>query len=126
MGPVSHFNQRCRERGIVQTCPDKLFEAIRRAVKAYDRGEPTDFVELVMANEAADSRIWRFFCDDGIFYAVTPMDGQRPMTILTQKMVAAKKAALKARKRGLKFDRNTRKRKEGRREARRGGVEDRF
>lgn len=117
---MSHFNERCRERGIVKTDPDRLFEDIRRAVRMHEQGQEQDVVELVMVNEAADGRIWRFFCEDGIFYAVTPVKGRRPMTVLTQKMVASKKAASKARKRSVKFEPGHKRRKEGRREGRRG------
>jgi hypothetical protein len=86
----SHFSQRCVERGIVSTDTDMLFAGIKWAV---EEGRD-DLVEKVLETEEA--RFFRFRCPDGIFYAVTPLDSGRAMTVLTQDMMRRKKWGAKA------------------------------
>jgi hypothetical protein len=89
----THFQNRCRERGIVSTDLDLLFQGISWAIdNARD-----DLVEMVLKTKKA--RFWRFRCPDGIFYAVTCLRNGRPQTVLTQAMMRKKKfAARKARR----------------------------
>jgi hypothetical protein len=74
-----HFNIRCRERGIVDTDPGWLWNRITESIREGD-----GFVELVKTS--SDNRYWRFFVEDGRFYAVTKVDSPKPVTIYTHEM----------------------------------------
>lgn len=90
---MSHFNERCRERGITRTDPGILFEAIASSVREHDKGRYQERVEYVFTHN--EGRFFRFRCEDGIFYAVVPTDGVRPVTVFTQAMMRAKRRARK-------------------------------
>lgn len=88
----THFHRRCRERGIETADTAALWLWLRWAIEA----ERHDLVDLVLTEGGA--RYWRFTCQDGVFYTVTPIDRPLPMTILTQDMMRNKKRGAKMRK----------------------------
>lgn len=91
----SHFNQRCRERGIVTTDLAKLHAGLRWAIQNGRQ----DLVRFVMTLEDVD--YWRFSCPDGLFYCLTKHGHSNPMTVMTQEMMRHKKWVRKHRcKRG--------------------------
>lgn len=90
----SHFNQRCRERGITTTDLDTLLYGICWAV---EKGRD-DICEKVLTYR--DGRYWRFRCPDGVFYAVTGLKDPRPRTVITQEMLRKKKWAKKQSRKG--------------------------
>lgn len=87
---IQHFEERCRERGIVNTNIADLFKGLQWAI----RSKRWDLVEKVA--EGNGSKYWRFKCPDGIFYAVTPKGKHAPVTVFTQEMMRQKKWAIKA------------------------------
>lgn len=84
---LPHFNKRCIERGIVNTCIDTLFHGLQFA---YDNNRD-DLIEKVMDHDGGS--FYRFRCPDGIFYAY--MRGRYPLTVYTQAMMRAAKFARK-------------------------------
>jgi len=89
MTAKSHFNQRCKERGIVNTDIDDLFQRLRFAAQ----NGRDDLIEKVLEHDGG--AFYRFRCEDGIFYAY--MVNCYPVTIYTQKMMRAAKFARKRR-----------------------------
>jgi hypothetical protein len=90
----THFNARCRERGITSTDPDLIFRGIKWAI---ERGRD-DLCKMVMRTKAG--RFWRFRCPEGIYYVVTGENDTNPRTVLTQDMMRNKKYAKKKAKKG--------------------------
>lgn len=98
---TTHFAQRCRERGITRTEPDKLRRELAGAIENYVPGEPNDAVEFVLA--AGGASFWRFRVPEGVFYAVTIGPGCFPVTVYNQAMIRGKKAVERAKKRKKPF-----------------------
>lgn len=86
-----HFAQRARERGITETCTEML---------QYDLRERIASGELDLVLTYREMRYWRFHVDEGIFYALTSLNGCVPITVYTQDMMRKKKWAAKMRKKG--------------------------
>lgn len=93
----SHFNCRCRERGITTTDLDALHLALKTACAKYDTSQiAREYVDHVM--DIADGRkIYRFHVEEGTYYVVADCAGH-PLTVLTQEMLAYYKATKKSKK----------------------------
>lgn len=91
-----HFVQRCRERGIEKTDPDELFAGLVWA-KANGRD---DIAEL--AKKVNDAEYWRFWCEDGMFFAVFVEGSIAPVTVMTHEMYRRKRWRAKLLKKGHK------------------------
>lgn len=91
---ATHFNLRCRERGIVKSDLDLLHRGLRWAI---EQGRD-DLCEMVLKYK--DVRYWRFRCPDGIFYAVTGENDNQPRTVVTQSILRKKKWAAKRNRKG--------------------------
>lgn len=80
----SHFNQRCRERGIVESDTDLLFDKLVEAIRALRHGEENGAIELALTTDAG--QFFRFRVPEGLFYAVTEPGGWLPKTVYDQQM----------------------------------------
>lgn len=93
----SHFNIRCRERGITTTNLDALHRALKTACAKYNTSQiAREYVDHVM-DIVAGRKIYRFHVEEGVYYVIVDCKGH-PLTVLTQDMLAYYKATKKARK----------------------------
>lgn len=75
MGVPEHFIKRARDRGITHTDPEELWHQL---VEDAEKGR----LDRVM--RSARATIYRFFVDEGTFFAVFPTDFHGPVTVFTQ------------------------------------------
>lgn len=90
---TTHFQDRCKTRGITSVDTKQLAEELYRAIIAGDESR----AERVMKIEG--STYWRFKVPEGIFYTVTDEKTNWPKTVFTQDMIRAIKLRRKKRRR---------------------------
>lgn len=73
-----HFEDRCIERGIVETDGHLLWRELCWAIA----NKRDDLVEFCKATDKAD--YWRFRCKEGVFYAVVKAGRNDPCTVYDQ------------------------------------------
>ena len=78
---MTHFKQRCKERGIVSTDLDLLAKGLRWAIK----NKREDLAEFVMTTHDRD--IYRFRTPDGIFYVLVDPENNALCTVYSQDMM---------------------------------------
>ena len=91
----THFQKRCRERGVSGVNLITLQDDIERAVG----GGNEDFAETVFKSMGEGCGLYRFHVPSGVFYAVVNASVPVALTVYTQAQVRAVKKGKKFHKR---------------------------